>query len=130
MGNDDSVDLEYSDELIQPIHGRRVPIDVYNFVGYQYTPPFVGDAFVKTDAEIEADLPLWSLWLTPGPSVATRRRWAALTSVTKEHVESCNWTVSISKPALAHIHGHIHEQFGRDGNHFVAAAGVCQCGVN
>jgi Icc-related predicted phosphoesterase len=71
MGNDDSVDLEYSDELIQPIHGRRVPIDVYNFVGYQYTPPFVGDAFVKTDAEIKADLPLLEPLVDPGTVFVT-----------------------------------------------------------
>jgi hypothetical protein len=58
MGNDDNVALEYEDELIQAIHGRRVIVGDYSFVGYQYTPPFVGDAFVKTDAEIEADLPI------------------------------------------------------------------------
>lgn len=30
------------------------------------------------------------------------------------------------KRVLAHIHEHVHNQFGRDGNHFnVAAAGTC-----
>jgi Icc-related predicted phosphoesterase len=129
MGNDDNVALDYSDDLIQLIHGRRVPIDAYNFVGYQYTPPFVGDAFVKTDAEIEADLPLLeplvderTVFVTHAPA------WGRLDLCYEENVGSRAIAQFLQrKPALAHIHGHIHEKFGRDGNHFnVAAAGVCR----
>ncbi len=129
MGNDDNVALEYEDELIQPVHGRRVTLGAYNFVGYQYTPPFVGDAFVKTDAEIEADLPILeplvdkrTIFVTHGPARGS------LDLLYEEHVGS----LAIAKflehtPVLAHIHGHIHTKFGRDGNHFnVAAAGVCR----
>jgi Icc-related predicted phosphoesterase len=52
MGNDDSVALDHEDEQIQPLHGRRLSHGTYSFVGYQYSPPFVGEAFVKPDAEI------------------------------------------------------------------------------
>jgi Icc-related predicted phosphoesterase len=129
MGNDDNVALNYSDELIQPIHGRRVAIGAYNFVGYQYTPPFVGDAFAKTDAEIEADLPVleplvdqWTVFVTHAPALGS------LDLCYDENVGSRAIAQFLQrKPALAHIHGHIHERFGRDGNHFnVAAAGVCR----
>lgn len=129
MGNDDHVALDYSDELIQPIHGRRVAIGAYSFVGYQYSPPFVGDAFVKTDAEIETDLPLLeplvderTVFVTHAPA------WGSLDLCYEENVGSRAIAQFLQrKPALAHIHGHIHEKFGRDGNHFnVAAAGVCR----
>jgi len=56
MGNDDSVALDYEDQLISPLQGRRVEFDGYNFIGYQYTPPFVGETFVKEDSQITADL--------------------------------------------------------------------------
>jgi hypothetical protein len=114
---------------IQPIHGRRVAIGAYNFIGYQYTPPFVGDAFVKTDAEIEADLPLLeplvderTVFVTHAPALGS------LDLCYEENVGSRAIAQFLErKPALAHIHGHIHEKFGRDGNHFnVAAAGVCR----
>jgi Icc-related predicted phosphoesterase len=129
MGNDDNVALDYSDELIQPIHGRRVAMGAYNFVGYQYTPPFVGDAFVKTDAEIEADLPVLeplvdgsTIFVTHAPA------WGSLDLCYEENVGSLAIAQFLQhKPVLAHIHGHIHERFGQDGNHFnVAAAGVCR----
>jgi len=129
MGNDDNVALDYSDRLIQPIHGCRVAIDAYNFVGYQYTPPFVGDAFVKTDAEIEADLPLLEP-LVDGSTVFVTHApaWGSLDLCYEENVGSRAIAQFLQrKPVLAHIHGHIHAKFGRDGNHFnVAAAGVCR----
>jgi Icc-related predicted phosphoesterase len=43
MGNDDNLPLDREDELIKPLHGHRVEMGDYNFVGYQYTPPFVGE---------------------------------------------------------------------------------------
>jgi Icc-related predicted phosphoesterase len=129
MGNDDNVALDYSDELIQPIHGRRVAIDAYNFVGYQYTPPFVGDTFVKTDAEIEADLPLLEPLADESTVFVTHTpAWGSLDLCYEENVGSRAIAQFLQrKPVLAHIHGHIHAKFGRDGNHFNAAsAGVCR----
>jgi Icc-related predicted phosphoesterase len=58
MGNDDNVALDYEDEQIKPLHGRRLTCGSYSFVGYQYTPPFVGTIFVKSESEIEKDLGL------------------------------------------------------------------------
>ena len=129
MGNDDNVGLDYSDELIQPIHGRRVDIGAYNFVGYQYTPPFVGDTFVKTDTEIEADLPLVERLLDERTIFVTHApARGSLDLCYEENVGSLAIAQLLQrKPVLAHIHGHIHAKFGRDGNHFnVAAAGICR----
>ncbi|SRR6266581_2895363 len=129
MGNDDNVALDRPDGPIQSIHGRRVAIDSYNFVGYQYTPPFVGDAFVKTDAEIAADLPLLDPLLDERTIFVTHApAWGRLDLCYGEHLGSRSIAEYLErKPVLAHIHGHIHEKFGRDGNHFnVAAASVCR----
>ena len=56
MGNDDNVALDYEDEQIKPLHGRRLHCGTCGLVGYQYTPPFVGRVFVKSEEEITTDL--------------------------------------------------------------------------
>jgi Icc-related predicted phosphoesterase len=55
MGNDDHIALEYENGQIKPIHGRRLDLGGYGFVGYQYSPPFMGGIFEKPETEIEAD---------------------------------------------------------------------------
>jgi len=124
MGNDDNVPLDHEDDLIRPLHGRRIDLGEYNFVGYQYTPPFVGDTFVKPDEEIAEDLRLLE------PLVDSRTVLVTHTPAF-EHLDLCNAGNVGSKalaeflkrkPALAHIHGHIHYRFGIDGNHFNVAA--------
>jgi len=129
MGNDDNVPLDYEDGLIQPLHGRRVEIGDFNFVGYQYTPPFVGEVFVKTDDEIAADLvsfePLvdaHTVFVTHTPA------YGSLDLCEVGNVGSRAVAEFLSlKPAMAHIHGHIHYRFGADGHHFnVASAATCR----
>ncbi len=56
MGNDDWVEWDPAEDTIQPIHGRRLTLGDFRFVGYQYTPPFVGSMHEKPEAEIRADL--------------------------------------------------------------------------
>jgi uncharacterized protein len=127
MGNDDNVSLNYEDHLIKPIHGRRLSLGPFNFVGYEYTPPFLGTVFVKPESEIEKDLnglgPLvdsQSVLVTHAPAYGTLD-----CAYSGEHAGSISLADFLGrKPVLAHIHGHIHEGFGREGNHFnVAAAG-------
>ena len=45
MGNDDLVELEPPGRPYQSIHGRRVDLEPYNFVGYQFSLPFNGRRF-------------------------------------------------------------------------------------
>lgn len=127
MGNDDFVALDYQDERVKPLHGKRLEFGSHNFVGYQYTLPFVGTTFVKPEKEIEKDVRLieplldgQTVFVTHSPAFGTLDRVHA-----GQHVGSRSLAALLQrKPVLAHIHGHIHESFGRDGNHFnVAAAG-------
>jgi len=129
MGNDDNVPLDYEDGLIKPAHGKRIEIGDYNFVGYQYTPPFLGEAFVKTDDEIAQDLvsldPLMderTLLVTHTPA------YRSLDLCETGNVGSHALADFVHRhPVLAHIHGHIHHRFGVDGNHFnVASAAGCR----
>ena len=128
MGNDDNVSLDYEDQRIRPLHGRRLSFGALNFVGYEYTPPFVGTVFVKTEIEIEKDLnSLRSLldsrtvFVTHSPAYESLDR-----TYSGEHVGSPSLATMLSRePVLGHIHGHVHESFGRDGVHFnVASAGL------
>ena len=132
MGNDDNVPLDYEDKLIQPLHGRRIEIGGFNFVGYQYTPPFFGETFVKPDDEIEVDLRSLDR-LVDGQTVLVTHTpaFGSLDLCHEENVGSRALAdFMVRKPVLAHVHGHIHYRFGSDGNHFnVASAANCRAMV-
>src|SRR6516164_9653894 len=127
MGNDDNVALDHEDEQIRPLHGRRLSCADFSFVGYQITPPFVGSAFVKPEGEIEKDVRSLESLLDPQTVLVTHApAYGTLDqSFAEEHVGSLSLAALLQRsPVLAHIHGHIHSCFGREGNHFnVAAAG-------
>jgi Icc-related predicted phosphoesterase len=53
MGNDDHVALEYENGRIKPIHGKRLHLGGYGFVGYQYSQPFMGGIFEKPEARLQ-----------------------------------------------------------------------------
>jgi uncharacterized protein len=129
MGNDDNVALDYKDALITPLHDSRVEFDGYNFVGYQYTPPFAGETFVKEDSEIAADLHIRggtvderTIYVTHTPA------YGNLDICDTEHVGSRALADYLQRnPVMVHIHGHIHQAFGVDDYHFnVASAAQCR----
>ena len=130
MGNDDFVGLDYEDEGIKALHGRRLEHGGYNFVGYQYSLPFVGGIFEKPEGEIEKDLrslePLvdaQTILVTHSPAYGILDRTYGGEAVGSRSLAA----LLMRKPPLAHIHGHIHESFGRQGKHFnVASAGRCR----
>ncbi len=127
MGNDDFVALDYEDEHVKPLHGRRLDFGGHGFVGYQYSLPFVGGIFEKPEAEIERDLGSLEPLLDEQTVLVTHSpAYGILDRVhVGDHVGSRSLAALLArKPVLAHIHGHIHESFGRQGKHFnVAAAG-------
>jgi len=49
MGNDDLVELNSTVPSVQSLHGRRVELGRYSFVGYQYSLPFMGGTFEKPE---------------------------------------------------------------------------------
>jgi Icc-related predicted phosphoesterase len=129
MGNDDNIPLDYEDELIKPLHGCRVEVGDYNFVGYQYTPPFAGEAFVKLDDEIATDLLSLEPWADGRTVFVTHTpAFGSLDLCDSGKVGSRAVAEFLRRrPVMAHIHGHIHYRFGIDGNHFnVASAATCR----
>jgi Icc-related predicted phosphoesterase len=128
MGNDDWIGWTSRSSLIQSIHGRRVECGAVNFVGYQFTTPFVGSPHEKPEEGIRADLDkltplidLHTVLVTHGPS----RRSLDWTSAGEFVGSSALAEFMASHQVRAHIHGHVHHAFGRDRNHFnVAAAGT------
>ena len=127
MGNDDLVELDSASERVQSIHGRRAQLGRFRFVGYQYSLPFMGGAFEKPEAEIEADLvPFAALLDDETVFVSHTPAFGTLDPGFGE--------VQIGSTAVrklldrnrfrAHIHGHSHAGFGRQGKHLnVASAG-------
>ncbi len=129
MGNDDNVSLEYEDAKVIPIHGKRIGVNEYHFVGYQFTPPFVGDRFVKPNSEIALDLQAIETLLDDNTVFVTHTpAWSYLDRSFGESTGSRAVAALLQrKHVLAHIHGHIHHRFGHEGNHFnVACAGMCR----
>jgi Icc-related predicted phosphoesterase len=132
MGNDDNIALGIDDEPIRSIHGRRIEIREYNFVGYAYSPPFVGEMFVKNEEEIGVDLRSLSSLVDRQTVLVTHApAYGSLDVVFGNNVGSrAIADFLLHNPVLVHVHGHIHACFGRDGNHFnVAAAGTTRAMV-
>lgn len=130
MGNDDWIEWAPHHSSIQSIHGRRVEFAGLNFVGYEYTPPFVGSIHEKPETEIRRDLDKLgqlvdhrTVLVTHGPARRCLDHTAA-----GEWVGSCAISDFLEKREIrAHIHGHVHRAFGRHGIHFnVAAAANCR----
>jgi Icc-related predicted phosphoesterase len=125
MGNDDLVQLTSTSERVQSIHGRGVSMGSFNFVGYQYSLPFMGGIFEKPEARIKADLihlaPLLdaqTIFVSHSPAYGILDPGFCDTRIgsisIREFLES--------RPFRAHIHGHSHAGFGRDGKHFNVAS--------
>jgi Icc-related predicted phosphoesterase len=127
MGNNDFVAVEYEDDRICSLHGRRLEAGGYNFVGYQYSLPFIGGVFEKPEAEIEKDVGALEPLLDEGTVLVTHSPAYGILDRTYsgQAVGSRSLASLLQRRAvLAHVHGHIHESFRSQGKHFnVAAAG-------
>ncbi len=125
MGNDDNCALGYEDDQVRPLGGRRLECGGYNFVGYEYSPPFVGGPYEKPEPEMARDLEALAALVDARTVLVTHAPAQGILDRTYggERVGSRAIAGLIERhPPLAHVHGHIHESFGRDGNHFNAAA--------
>lgn len=127
MGNDDWIELESKKSGMRSIHGVRVELGEFNLVGYQYSLPFIGGIFEKTEEEIRADLTALEPLVDQNTVLVTHSPAHGILDLTAlgNHAGSTSIKDLIDrKNPLAHIHGHIHEGFGRRGRHFnVACAG-------
>jgi Icc-related predicted phosphoesterase len=127
MGNDDLVELNSGFERVQSVHGRRVPFGSYAFVGYQYSLPFMGRTFEKPEAGIEADLAaldglldVKTVFVSHSPALGILDP-----GLDETRIGSRSLRAFLERNAVrAHIHGHSHAGFGRQGFHLnVASAG-------
>ena len=127
MGNDDLVELNSSSNRVQSLNGRRVRTGQFAFVGYQYSLPFMGGTFEKPEAGIESDLRDLTELLDAETVVVTHSPVLGILDpgFGETQIRSRSLAEFLEKrPFLAHIHGHSHAGFGREGRHFnVAAAG-------
>jgi len=127
MGNDDMVDLDSRVDGIRSVHGRRMDVGEFGFVGYQFSPPFLGGIHERPEERIRTDLlelaPLIdekTVFVTHPPAFGI----LDLGLLGRHAGSRAILDVVTERRPVAHVHGHIHEQFGRSGKHFnVAAAG-------
>ena len=126
MGNDDMIELDYEDDLVRPIHGRTAALGDYEFLGYQFSPPFMGGIHEKPEDEIRDDLVALeprmhdrTVFVTHTPARGFRDKTSMGANVGSPSVLDA----IRRKKVRAHIHGHIHRCFGREGIHFNVASG-------
>ena len=125
MGNDDWIELAAPSDDHQSVNGRRIEHGGFNFVGYQYTLPFMGGVHEKPESEIRIDLEAIepkldenTVLVTHGPAYGVLDR-----AVLDRPVGSVALAELLERcPFRAHIHGHIHREFGREGRHFNVAS--------
>jgi Icc-related predicted phosphoesterase len=127
MGNDDLVELNSCSAWIRSIHNRRVTFGAFNFVGYQYSLPFIGGVFEKPEAGIQSDLSAMrclvdtkTVFVSHTPALGILDPGLCESNIGSGSMRDFLEGISF----LVHVHGHSHDGFGRHGKHFnVASAG-------
>lgn len=124
MGNDDLLELRPNSEQVRSLHMRRFDLGDFNLVGYQYSLPFMGGIFEKSEEFIGRDLDNLresvderTIFVTHSPAQGVLD-----TTMLGTHAGSSSISEFVDRFNLrAHIHGHIHGCFGREGRHFNVA---------
>jgi uncharacterized protein len=125
MGNDDWVDLQPSDQQFSSLHGKRIDLHGFNFVGYQCTLPFMGGVNERPEGVIATELSALEPLMDDRTVLVTHSPAAGILDSTQlGSAGSVSLLELIGRRKVrAHIHGHIHGSFGRSGRHFNVAAG-------
>ena len=123
MGNDDGILGDgaawRSEGRIVNIHMRRARCGNTGFVGYQYTNPYVGGTFEKSDEAQQSDFATLgamidegTVLVTHGPALGTLD-----TAGDGNHVgsDALRRLIEEKRPRM-HLFGHIHRAFGIDGS--------------
>jgi Icc-related predicted phosphoesterase len=132
VGNDDFIVPEFPPAWTD-LHLRRLEYGRWNFVGFCHTLPFMGGPSERTEEEIAALLATRLPPLDERTVLVTHGPARGSLDVSFGVVDGGIGTVHTGSPSLrdaieragvrAHIHGHVHSRFGRDGRHFNVAAG-------
>ncbi len=114
MGNDDRAEWMSQGNLVN-IDQKQVRIGAHQFVGYQYTNPFIGGIFDRTEELQERDLAALKPAVMPNSVLITHGPPRGILDLTRsqKHVGSVALKkfVDLTDP-LVHIFGHIHESHG------------------
>jgi Icc-related predicted phosphoesterase len=108
-----------------PIHARLVRIGNFDFLGYQYSPPFMGGIYEKPEEEMSKDVRALEPLMTERTVFVTHSPAQGILDWTtfSGHVGSSSLRAAVQRnPLRAHIHGHIHGSFGRQSKHFNVAS--------
>lgn len=125
MGNDDWIEVGPEAERMQSLHMTRRDYGGFNFVGYQYTLPFMGGVFEKSEREIGTDLRALERLCDERTVLVTHSPAAGVLDSTPLGPAGSTSlrALLLRRKVRAHIHGHIHAAFGRIDHHFNVAAG-------
>ena len=132
MGNDDLVELGSESGRIRSIHARREDLGPFNFVGYQYSLPFMGGVFEKEEAEIAEDLRQLASLIDEQTVLVTHSPAYRILDVgiLDRHAGSRSILELIEeRQPRVHLHGHIHGCVGRQGRHWNVGTYECRRAV-
>lgn len=126
MGNDDLVELGSVSPQIQSVHGSKLYCGGINFVGYQYSLPFMGGTFEKPECDIADDVSGLAALLDENTIFVSHSPAYGILDPGIGDVQIGSRSLLDlleRRPYCAHVHGHSHAGFGRSGPHFNVAAG-------
>lgn len=126
MGNDDSIELVPQTDNVRSVNVARVDHGAYNFVGYQYTLPFMGGVFERREDIIKSDLASLASLMDDRTILVTHNpAFEILDSTQLGPAGSASIRdVILARGVRVHIHGHVHSCFGRSGIHFNVASAL------
>jgi Icc-related predicted phosphoesterase len=123
MGNDDGIlgdGLQWADERkVICINQKRATCGGFDFVGYHYTPMFVGGTFEKPESTQVDDLAQLQKLLDDQTILVTHGPPKGILDITYQgrHAGSKALAAMLARrPVWLHLFGHIHESFGKHGN--------------
>ena len=132
MGNDDMVVWDPPGNRFRMIHGRREEIGRWNFVGYQYSLPFMGGIHEKPEEEVVVELEELAALVDDHTVLVTHMPALGVLDETTSGFHagspSLSRLIEEGRPRV-HIHGHIHCQFGWEGRSFNVAEGAMRIDV-
>jgi Icc-related predicted phosphoesterase len=120
MGNDDGI-LEHNwreTALLKNPNLKKIEFKNFNFVGYQYSNPFVGGPFEKSEKEQLSDLPKLkslidsrTIFISHGPALGILDKGFSGENFGSKMLRR----LIAEQPPLFHLFGHIHQSAGVTG---------------
>ena len=132
MGNDDMVVWHPPGDQFHDLHGRRIELGGWGFVGYQYSLPFMGGIHERGEEEIAMDLRQLAGQVDQRTVLVTHSPAYGVLDQTSSGYRAGSPSLAAliaERRPCVHIHGHIHSQFGREGSSFNVARGAVRIDV-